>query len=285
MIKIGPHILKTYKNKNLHFNINEEILRARNENFNINTVAFFISGPKNYKINLKDDNEIKNIKNLNLNIYIHNNYVANPWSNILSVRTKSIKSIHDQLDIAHKINAKGFIIHFPKNNVELVMSIIPELINHTYQGIIYFEIPSVSKKISIFHNIDILNNLFNRIKNEINNSKQFGLCIDTAHIWSCGVDISTYYNTKKWLNSLHIINNNILFHLNDNIKNLGISPDIHASLTEGQIWKNYKNNLKESGIFAILEFCKKNNLSIILERKTIKMLNIDYCIINNLFLL
>ena len=284
--KIGPHINKVYsKQKDLYSNIIVAILNAKNEiDFTISAIQIFIAGPRSYKINLKEEEEIKKIGKLELNIYVHNTYISNPWSYSSLIRNKALNSINKQLEIANKINAKGFIIHFPKSDINLILSNLYHLINYKFSGKIFFEIPSISKKYSVFHNVNILNNLYDRIKKEIDhNMEYFGLCIDTAHLWSCGVDISDYENTKKWLYKLTINHKNILFHVNDNTKKLGEAPDIHASLTEGSIWKKYKNNLKNSGLYAILEYAKKYNIDIILERKVVNTLNNDYYIINKLY--
>jgi endonuclease IV len=131
--------------------------------------------------------------------------------------------------------------------------------------------------------VNNINLLFNRIKNEIDpNLNYFGLCVDTAHLWSCGVDLSDYLSAETWLNELNIDPKCLMIHCNDNEKNIGIAPDIHTSLTDGKIWNNYKNNLQDSGLMAILKYCKKYEIPIILERHPMELLFNDYVIIQQL---
>ena len=35
--------------------------------------------------------------------------------------------------------------------------------------------------------------------------QEFGLCIDTAHLWSCGVDIASREDARAWLDELEAV--------------------------------------------------------------------------------
>lgn len=280
MLLIGPHIEKTYvKDGNMYENIVESIrISKENANFTFNTIAFFVVGPRNYIENLTEEDKRK-IPTLNLNIYVHNSYISVPWSNDL----RSISYIHHQLHICDKIKAKGFIIHLPNLDIDNVISILPKLYDPEIFVRIYLEIPSINPKKSIYHKTTELNKLINSIKNNIDqNMLYFGICIDTAHLWACGVDISDYKSAELWLNELDIDPRYILIHCNDSEKLLGNPPDIHSPLTQGKIWSDYKNRLTDSGLYAFIKYAYINKIPVVLERKPNKLLLNDYIIIQQL---
>lgn len=272
---IGPHI-----NKNMSFkdSITDMILQISNKTSVIITaMAMFVAGPKSYLINVNED-DINFIKNNNLQVFVHNTYISVPWKG----QCVAIASINKQLVICEQINAKGFIIHLPKDATnETIIEQLMKIIDYEKVVCIYLEIPAISKGSSVFHKTERLNNLFDDIRKKIDTQERHvGLCVDTAHIWSCGVDISNYTTTRDWLHSLTM--KNIIFHLNDNKKPLGFAPDEHMTLMDGEIWKEFKNvkNKKESGLYAVLEFAKKNAYPIILERKIDESFYNDYKLIN-----
>lgn len=281
-MKIGPHIDRVYSNKK-NAKLIDHILAAikytkERANFDISIVAFFVAGPRTYSINI-DNDEIEGLASLNIEKFIHNTYISHPWKNSNS----AIHSIHKQINICNKINATGFIVHLPKDNINNILKILPKLYDPEDTTRIYLEIPALKPSNSFFHNPQNLNTLFERIKNEIDpNLNHFGLCIDTAHLWSCGVDLSSYELANEWLNNLNIDPKCLMIHCNDNDKELGQAPDIHNSVTHGQIWQSYKDNLKESGLFAILSFANEFDIPIILERHPMNLLFNDYVILQQL---
>jgi len=281
-MKIGPHIDRIYskkKNASLFDHINEAIKYSKEcANFDITAIAIFVAGPRTYSINISDD-EAYEIGSLNLDIFVHNTYLSHPWTN----KSVAIHSIHKQIKVCNKMNAKGFIIHLPKDSINTVIKILPKLYDSEYPVRIYLETPAVKPSNAIFHKPACLNELFERIKNEVDpNLDYFGLCIDTAHLWSCGIDLSDYKSAETWFNELNIEPKCLMIHCNDNDKELGYAPDIHNSLTDGKIWQKYKDNLYESGLYAIMKYARRNSVPIILERHSMELLFNDYVIIQQL---
>ncbi len=281
-MRIGPHIDRVYskkKNANMLDNIIEAIKYTKDcANFDITAISIFVAGPRSYSINI-DDIEAEEIRKLFLDIYVHNTYISHPWNNKIS----AIHSIHNQMNICKKMNANGFIIHLPKDSIDNIIKVLPKLYIPDSLTRIYLEIPALKPSNALFHKPKNINELFIRIRNEVDpNLDYFGLCIDTAHLWSSGVDLSDYKSAETWINELDLDPKCLLIHCNDNDKELGQSPDIHSSLTHGKIWNNYKDNLLESGLYAILKFAKLNNVPVILERHPMELLFNDYVIIQQL---
>ena len=69
-------------------------------------------------------------------------------------------------------------------------------------------------------------------------SERLGICIDTAHLWGAGHDISTAASTQQVLDHLDTVigfSRLKIIHLNDTAVPLGSHRDVHARLGEGII--------------------------------------------------
>lgn len=62
-----------------------------------------------------------------------------------------------------------------------------------------------------------------------------GLCIDTAHVWAAGADISTGARCIQFLSAIE--NAPLLIHLNDSTEPRGSGHDHHAQFCSGEIWR------------------------------------------------
>ena len=93
-----------------------------------------------------------------------------------------------------------------------------------------------------------------------------GVVIDTAHIYGSGCNISNLHEMKEFFEKLieYIPAKDILIHLNDAQHSLGSGKDIHASLTEGNIFKSEKG--RES-LKWLISFIKKYNIDTTLRKK------------------
>jgi endonuclease IV len=90
--------------------------------------------------------------------------------------------------------------------------------------------------------------------------RSIGLCVDTAHIWAAGADISTRIKCAKWFNSL-CEDIPVAIHLNDTKEVLGTGKDEHTMLGKGEIWAF------ENGYVAALNWAHdRDAVPIILER-------------------
>lgn len=94
---------------------------------------------------------------------------------------------------------------------------------------------------------------------------RLGVCMDTAHIWATGYDISTVARTMEMLDEfdatigldrLHVI------HANDNKRALGGHSDVHEDIGEGQIgpaaFQTLVNDPRLAHVAFILETPKNN---------------------------
>jgi deoxyribonuclease-4 len=90
--------------------------------------------------------------------------------------------------------------------------------------------------------------------------ERLGVCIDTAHLWGAGHDISTAAATQQVIEEIDQaigLKRLKVIHLNDTEKALGSHRDVHARLGEGVIG--------EDGIRALLSDPRLAHAAVILE--------------------
>lgn len=300
---LGNHINRDTRHLSITSYIKEAISDYNVHSLNMSTAAIFVSNPRGLQIILKEEEgmELKQFINKSKMIIIaHSSYVAFLWNKDKEKANIYLTFVLKELAVCKEFNISGLVIHLPKEGIlkqKYIQKIMLKLINAIAMinaastdgasPIIYLETPAIIPMYANYNTADKLSRLFHII-HKLGGSHLFGLCIDTAHIWTSGNDISTYDGAKRWFTELmdapFIPHDNIIIHLNDSERELGHGPDKHASLTKGRIWENYqtRGQLKTSGLFFIMKFAKKYNIPIILERRNKGMLADDYIVLNKL---
>lgn len=294
---LGNHINRDDRHLTITKYIQETISDYHVHSLTMSTAAIFVSNPRGLQIILKEDEgeELKQfIDKSKMVIVAHSSYVAFLWNKDKEKANSYIQFVLKELAVCKEYNISGLVIHLPKENIlkqkyiQKIMYKLIKAVSTTEMPIIYLETPAIIPMNANYDTADKLSRLFHIIY-KLNGSHIFGLCIDTAHIWTSGNDISTYDGAKHWFTELmdapYIPYDKIIIHLNDSERELGHGPDKHASLTKGRIWEKYqtRGQLKNSGLLFIMEFVKKYNIPIILERRTKEMLNDDYIVLNKLY--
>ena len=107
--------------------------------------------------------------------------------------------------------------------------------------------------------------------------KQVGICIDTAHIFVSGYDISNPAGIADYLDKFNKLigwSNITNFHINDSRYPLGSRKDEHRGLGQGLIYHSSlrarathicKSSLQVQALKYIKTFCQKRNIPMILE--------------------
>jgi len=242
---IGAHIskestiLKTLK----YIDINEG-----------NSLQIFVSSPMNSqlpdlnKIVKESNNIIKFINENNFKLVVHGSYVIN-LANNRQTNTKRTIDIKDrwwinllikELDASEILNSIGVIVHVGKHTtntkedgINIMYDSIKYIINYlkenNYKTKLILETPAGSgnELLTTFNEfVDFYN------KFTLNDKKHFGICLDTAHIWSSGYELTEYYNN---ISSIH--DNISVIHLNNSKVKKGSKVDRHDVIDRGLINK------------------------------------------------
>ena len=110
---------------------------------------------------------------------------------------------------------------------------------------------------SLGHSFEQLNAVLNRLPQY---AGRLGLCLDTAHLWGAGHDISTAASTQQVLQHFDEtigLSRLKVIHLNDTEMALGSHRDVHTRLGEGIIG--------EEGLRALLRDPRLDHAAVLLE--------------------
>jgi deoxyribonuclease-4 len=258
---IGIHSSKKSKLTGKLFTKMSDAILHDLEETGLNAVQIFTHGPRNSRKNAIDYDEIKKIP---IRLFVHSSYVtAGMWKitadNSTTAKSRAaIAHIQDQINSCADLGSCGLVIHLPKKEMSVIyeaMRVVSKSINQKKIPIL-FEMTSVKpdpkKTYETPEKLNALGVELNKIK-----GLNWGYCVDTAHLWGAGVDVSDEKTMDNWFKRARNIS---LLHLNDaGIEIFGTGKDKHIIPLFGDIWKN-KRSLK-----IILKYCEVNKTPIICE--------------------
>lgn len=256
---LGVHVHKG-KFKTTYDAINESIAKLK-----INTVQIYTHGPQSRTmVDIGDVNKLDDVL-----VYVHATYISSPWNG----NPTTISHIEDQLKTCSKIRAEGLVIHLRKDKIENIMRYLRILLPKSHGQKIILEAPAMKSNPQTYESSSKLNILISNIR-QIASPDQIGICIDTSHITSGGVDFSSHDLVEKYFSELEYPEYISLIHLNGTIYPLGSGCDCHQVpfSREDIIWSRYKSasskkehNIYNSGVAYIAKFCLKYNIPMVLE--------------------
>lgn len=237
----------------LHVNRNKWNTLPKLIDQGFNCFQIFTAGPMNSKLAKLKPEELELLHEISkkAHIYVHASYVSYPWKG-----TKfSINQIKKEMVNALKVTDR-YVIHLPKyEEIENDPVKFEQILNKLAKM-------AISKKIKLCleiqasseNSVERVNNILRLIKK----AKCF-LCIDTAHVWSSGIDISTTKLFKSWYNKLKNKNKILLFHFNNSSENCGSTRDVHAAPKSGKMWR------KDDDLEKMRKFLLNTGKDIVIE--------------------
>lgn len=271
---LGFHVSK--KTRALCIALREDMaaLKAKLHNTGFAPCAqVFVAGPQSYRATVTAS-EAELIRGAGLPpIFIHGAYVDFIWNGKAAGR----KNVHAELEICARMEAEGVIVHLGAG-AENPREAISDVLSGT-SGNIFLEINAAVPDKS-FGDPARLADIFAQIPTDL--VPRVGLCIDTAHLFSSGINLATKEQAAQYLydihNALDQYDPKIMFHLNDSAGNFGTGKDIHDHITLGKIWAGYSENVAKSlgvshaelfsrsGAGFILNYARETGRALILER-------------------
>jgi len=274
----------TKKNKlklGCHVSIQPDIITGLKygESIDANAIQIFLGSNRSSSLKTKTKLTTTDIttinqylKSSNMILIIHSIYLLNlctaPHTSG-KVKYMNYNLLYD-LEMGSKLGAKCVILHlgFKKDlPLEKAINNLIDNINYVLEkkpaGICLAIETSAGQGSQIGYKLEELAEIWKGIKHH--GSKNVGICIDTAHIFVSGYDISTLNGCKTYLNEFNrfigwkYITN---FHINDSKYISGSRKDEHQGLTYGKIFNT------PAGIQTlkyIKYFCYKRHIPMILE--------------------
>jgi deoxyribonuclease-4 len=288
----GPHVDRTHAKGGGRPSITAHIKAARAEalavDFDARAFQVFVAGPRNMTVTLREEeaDELREYLDRNhddLQVIAHGTYADYPWYG----KPYPAEFIRMELELCERAGISGLVIHLGKPGVEEVMQYVPRLATATRNVLVFLEVPHVKPEHSHYETPEKLAALFREIRRLDPTLCKFGLCIDTAHLWSCGVDLQSFEDAEEWLRRLEAVADvippdRIIIHLNDSFDEMGSGIDHHAPLLGGKLWGAYKDRPRQSGLAAFVDYIVRNHTTAILERKPQEALLDDYAVLDRL---
>lgn len=253
-MNIGIHVKKE-NYKSLSIAIKKQIELVNTYGLNLNAVQIFVEGPKNFKsIPEIEQKKLKEIAQ-NTNIYVHSAYLTPLCPKDTPKKPKIEKELINQINICDNIDAKGFIIHIPNKEANIISERVNELNFAQYKTPIFLE-----NEVTKLHNY----NTPTQLAELINSCNSVNVCVDTCHLFATGVELASEDNMKYFIETL--LSNlddskKLLIHLNDSTDKLGSFKDSHNKSYFGMtIWKDDLSGLK-----WLIDFCNSNSIDMIME--------------------
>jgi len=291
-MSLGVHVSKISKVlTNTKRKTMQSALEDDCESLNLSAAQIYTHGPRNSYQNKMDYPAIKKYCQGNkIDLYVHSAYTtASIWnltegSRDLSKTKGYLKLFEGQLNSCKEIGANGLVVHFPrtktlKDVMETLDCSIFKIVASRYDVPILFEMVPVKDKGKIKNNGKIIKESGYVTAGQINRfcskvklpKKQWGIVLDTSHLWGAGIDTSDKQTQDEWFEKLEHPEMIKLIHLNGSEKktfNSGRDVHIIAFSADDDMYNKYSediDSLKNSGVYSIVKFAKEKNISIICE--------------------
>lgn len=224
------------------------------------TMQLYTHGPRSYNKNPICDEKIINATK-DMSIYVHSTHFSKPWKG----NVRGIIHIQDQLKTAYSLGAQGLVVHLPKDLPSVVVEYMPQLYHPHVMTIL--EMTSVKPDDhKTYETPAKINRLIDAL--EAASITNYGLCIDTSHIWAAGQNVSTKSFMDEWFDQIEDKSKIVMIHLNGSSIDLGGGKDTHIIpfTKEDKIWGGDKPTMyRLSGVKSCVEFSKTHNIPLILE--------------------
>src|SRR5579863_5807578 len=174
-------------------------------------------------------------------LVIHANYLINLAATQPMLRTRSIQAFHDEIVRALALGADFLVIHPGARGEARVESAIATIIESVKQAA--KRVPLGDLRILIENTAGMGSSVGSRLE-EVGaivrglSTLGVGVCLDTAHLFAAGYDISTQAGLEATISKIEDqigLENVYVFHVNDSKIPLGGRVDRHAHIGHGKI--------------------------------------------------
>lgn len=251
------------------------------------TIQLFSRNPRGWKYEQLAEGEVKlfrkGIQSSGLfPIFLHLPYLPNIASRDSKFYKPSIESIMTDLERAEVLGAQYLIIHIghrmqssEEEAIDAVIHGIEKAFQRVKNSVILLLENTAGQGTEIGYNFDQIK----KIMDGIEEKERVGVCLDTAHAFEAGYDLSKWEGIDQTLN---IFDQTIgrkrlhLLHLNDSKTPLGSRKDRHWHIGEGYIglegFRYLINHPLLNHLPGIMETPRKDTLEDITNMKVVRSL-------------
>ena len=212
------------------------------------TIQFFSRNPRGWKYDPLDKEEVEafrsSLKTSALfPVFLHLPYLANIACRKSKFYGRSVESIVTDLQRAEQLGAQYLIIHIghrmeasEEEAVEAVSKGIHQAFEKVENPVVLLLENTAGQGTEIGYTFDQIQKIFD----QVDGKERMGVCLDTAHSFEAGYDLSKREGTELMLESFEKaigLKRLHLLHLNDSKTPLGSRKDRHWHIGEGYIGK------------------------------------------------
>ena len=249
------------------------------------TIQFFSRNPRGWRYESLDKKEIESFQNSMESsglfpIFLHLPYLPNIASRESKFYSRSIDSIVTDLERAKLLGAQYLIIHIghrmessEDEAIEAVINGIDQAFARVKNSVILLLENTAGQGTEIGYTFEQIK----KILKGVNQKKRIGVCLDIAHSYEAGYDLSNKDGIERTLESfdqtiglkrLHLL------HLNDSKTPLGSRKDRHWHIGEGYIgmegFRNLVNHPLLKHLPGIMETPRKDTVEDLKNMKVIR---------------
>jgi deoxyribonuclease-4 len=210
------------------------------------TIQFFSRNPRGWRYDPLDKEDVgafrSSIKNSALfPVFLHLPYLANIACPKSKFYSRSIRSIVTDLQRAEQLGAQYLIIHIGhrmESSEDEAMEAVSKGINQAFKKVKNSVILLLENTAGQGTEVGYTFDQIEKIINQVDGKERMGVCLDTAHTFEAGYDLSKPEGTESMLESFEKtigLKRLHLLHLNDSKTPLGSRKDRHWHIGEGHI--------------------------------------------------
>jgi len=254
---------------------------------NCETIQFFSRNPRGWKYSPLNKKEVKSFRSslqppVLFPIFLHMPYLPNIASSKSTFYKRSIHSIATDLKRAEQLGAQYLIIHIghrmessEDQAIEAVSQGIDQAFEKVRNAIILLVENTAGQGTEVGYTFDQIK----KIIEGVHDHQRMGVCLDTAHTFEAGYDLSDKNEIDRTLEKfdqtiglrrLHLL------HLNDSKTPLGSRKDRHWHIGEGHIglegFRHLVNHPSLRHLPGIMETPRKDTVEDLKNMKVIRSL-------------
>ena len=251
------------------------------------TIQFFSRNPRGWKYSPLNKKEVEEFRSSTRSsalfpIFLHMPYLPNIASFKSKFYKRSIHSIITDLQRAERLGAQYLIMHIGHrmdSSEDQAMQTVSQGINQAFERVNNAVILLMENTAGQGTEIGYTFDQIKKIIEGVHDHQRMGVCLDTAHTFEAGYDLSDKNGIDRTLEKfdqtiglkrLHLL------HLNDSKTPLGSRKDRHWHIGEGYIglegFRNLVNHLLLRHLPGIMETPRKDTVEDLKNMKIIRSL-------------
>jgi deoxyribonuclease-4 len=251
------------------------------------TIQFFSRNPRGWKYGPLDEEEVKAFRSSLPSsglfpVFLHMPYLPNLASKESKFYTRSVDSLAVELERAEQLGTQYLILHLGHRmgaSEEEAIDAVCEGIDHAFRVRTSPVILLLENTAGQGSEIGSTFEEIGKIIRGVDQNERVGVCLDTAHAFGAGYDLSRKDGLERTLESFDRqvgLSRLHLLHLNDSKTPLGSGADRHWHIGEGHIglngFRSLVNHPLLSPLPGIMETPRKDTVEDVKNMRVIRSL-------------